>query len=91
MLDRVIVKGRSTALELLEVAHPCSPDGFPELAARYAEAFALYQRGAFAEAATRFSILAATDQPSALLAARCRVFAASAPAEWTGIYRLETK
>ena len=91
VLDRVIVKGRSTALELLEVAHPCSPDGFPELAARYAEALALYQRGEFAEAAARFGILAATDQPSALLAARCRAFAASPPAEWNGIYRLETK
>ncbi len=91
VLDRVIVKGRSTALELLEVPHPCSPVGFPEMAAHYAEAFALYQRGAFAEAATRFGVLAAADRPSALLAERCRAFAASPPADWTGIYRLDAK
>ena len=91
VLDRVIVKGRSTALELLEVQHSCSPDGFAELTARYAEAFAFYQRGEFAEAAARFGILAPTDQPSALLAERCRDFAASPPADWAGIYRLETK
>ena len=71
--------------------HPCSPEGFPELAARYAEAFALYQRGAFAEAAARFGILAATDQPSALLGERCRAFAVSPPGEWAGIYRLDAK
>jgi adenylate cyclase len=90
-LDRVIVKGRTTVLDLLEVRHPFSPENFAEVAKRYGEAFALYQRGSFAEAACLFSALAPDDPPSRVLAARCTMFAGQAPGEWAGIFKMETK
>ena len=91
VLDRVIVKGRSSALELLEVEHPCNRDGFPALVAHYSEAYALYQCGKFAKAAAHFGLLAKADQPSALMLERCKIFIESPPLHWEGIYRLETK
>jgi adenylate cyclase len=91
VLDQVIVKGKRTSLELIEVQHRFNAEGFAERAAKYEAAFALYHRGEFTEAAAGFEALAGMDKPSALLAARCRALAADAPPEWDGIYKLETK
>lgn len=91
VLDHVIVKGKSTPLELIEVRHRFSAENFREVAPQYEAAFALYQRGEFVAAASGFEALVANDKPSALLAERCRALAASPPAEWRGIYKLETK
>ena len=91
VLDHVIVKGKSTPLELIELQHRFSAEGFASLAPQYAAAFALYQRGEFAAAAVGFETLAGVDKPSALLAERCRAFATDPPPGWNGIFKLETK
>jgi class 3 adenylate cyclase/CHASE2 domain-containing sensor protein len=93
LLDKVVVKGTTQPLELLEVKHPFSPEGFQEIAARYKSAFAEYERGDFAAAERAFAVLAEerADKPSALMAARCRQLAAEPPTEWNGIYQLKTK
>lgn len=99
LLDDVILKGRSTAIKLYEVRQPRSPANFDALAAQYAEAFSLYQKGSFSEAALLFRALApdpptrgvAADPPSRALAERCETLADDPPAEWNGVYQMETK
>jgi adenylate cyclase len=93
LVDKVLVKGTTRPLELLEVKHPFSPKNFDEIVVRYNSAFAHYEHGAFVEAQLAFAALAdeQQDKPSALMVERCRELAADPPKEWTGIYQLKTK
>jgi adenylate cyclase len=93
LVDKVVVKGTTLPLELLEVKHPFSSEDFEEIAGRYNEAFAEYERGEFIAAERAFAVLAQEkqDKPSALMAERCRELAADSPPEWNGIYQLKTK
>jgi adenylate cyclase len=93
LVDKVLAKGKTLPLELLEVRHPFSPDRFEEIAERYSAAFVDYERGAFLEAERKFAILSddAQDKPSVLMAERCRELKASPPSDWIGIYELKTK
>ncbi|HYJ05504.1 MAG TPA: adenylate/guanylate cyclase domain-containing protein [Chthoniobacterales bacterium] len=93
LLDRVVVKGTTLPLELLEVKHPFSQEGFEDIVARYNSAFADYERGDFGAAEQEFAVLAEErgDKPSALMVERCRELAVEPPAQWNGIYQLKTK
>lgn len=91
LIDRVVVKGKSTPLELIEVRNRCSPPNFWEIAERYAQAFTLYEKGKFVEAERLFRILSPTDKPSQVLAERCSELSAHPPAEWNGVFALTTK
>ena len=90
LLDRVIVRGKTTPLDLIELRHPFNALRFERTAADYSTAFQLYQRGEFAEAARLFQILAPEDPPSRLLASRCAALAVDPPGEWNGVFKLET-
>lgn len=91
VLDHVIVKGKSTPLELLEIEHPLNSAGFKRVAAEYGAAFAFHRREEFPEAARRFATLAASDRPSAVMAKRCSGLSANPPADWAGIFTMEDK
>jgi adenylate cyclase len=93
LVDKVLAKGKTLPLELLEVRHPFSPDRFEEIAERYNAAFVDYGRGDFPEAERKFASLKddAQDKPSALMAERCRELKASPPSDWIGIFELKTK
>jgi len=91
LIDRVIVKGKSTSLELFELRHKFSPENFDEIAKAYSDAFALYEDGNFSAAAKRFGFLSNCDKPSAVLAQRCAEFAAHPPEDWHGTFTLMTK
>lgn len=93
LVDKVLVKGTSRPLELLEVKHPFSPDDFEAVAGRYNSAFADYERGDFRAAERAFAALAEEkeDKPSAMMVERCRELVADLPKEWNGIYQLKTK
>jgi adenylate cyclase len=91
VLDEVIVKGKSSPLELIEIEHKFNAANFKELAARYGDAFQLYKAGNFTEAGQLFRALAATDKPSEAMVCRCTALQANPPEEWTGIFRMETK
>jgi adenylate cyclase len=91
IIDRVIVKGKSVPLELIELRHKLSPENFREIANSYAQAFTRYQEGKFEEAEERFRLLGETDKPSALLAERCAEFAANRPRDWNGVFLMATK
>jgi adenylate cyclase len=93
LVDKVLVKGKSLPLELLDVRHSFSPDRFEEIASRYNSAFTDYERGDFGEAERKFGALRddEQDKPSALMAERCRELNASSPKDWNGIYELKTK
>ena len=93
LVDKVVVKGTTTPLELLEVKHAFSPGDFEEIVARYNSAFADYERGDFRAAEQAFAALADEkhDKPSALMVERCRELAADPQKEWKGIYQLKTK
>jgi len=93
LIDKVLVKGKTLPLELLDVRHPFSPDKFEEIATRYNSAFADYERGDFVEAEPKFAALrdGEQDKPSALMAERCRELSADPPKFWNGIYELKTK
>ena len=91
IIDRVMVKGKSVPLELIELRHKLSPENFQEIAKSYAEAFARYQEGKFGEAARLFRLLSGSDKPSRVMAERCAEFAAHPPQDWRGIFALTTK
>ena len=91
LIDRVIVKGKSTSLELFELRHKFSPENFGEIAKVYSDAFALYEDGNFSAAAKHFGSLSNFDKPSAVFAQRCAEFAAHPPQDWHGTFTLMTK
>lgn len=91
LLDRVIVKGKRSAVELIELQHPRSPANFAQIAADYHKAFGHYEHGNFAEAALLFDAHADDDRPSHLLGNRCRAFHVSPPDGWKGVYEMERK
>lgn len=93
LVDKVLAKGKTLPLELLEVRHPFSPERFEEVAERYNAAFVDYERGDFLEAERKFAALSddAQDKPSVLMAERCRELQANPPSGWTGIFELKTK
>lgn len=93
LVDKVLAKGKTLPLELLEVRHPFSPERFEAVAERYNAAFVDYERGDFVEAQRKFAGLSddAQDKPSVLLAERCRELQANPPSAWTGIFELKTK
>lgn len=93
LIDKAIVKGKSTPLELLEVKHPHSPPDFDQTLERYNAAFVEYERGNFAVAERMFRELRddTQDKPSGVLAERCQELAADPPKNWNGIYHLTTK
>ena len=93
LIDKAVVKGKTTPLELLEVKHPHSPDHFDETLERYNIAFVEYERGNFAAAGRLFADLVRerNDKPSVIMAERCQELAADPPKDWNGIYHLTTK
>lgn len=93
LIDKVVVKGKTLPLELLEVKHPFSPERFEAIASRYGAAFADYERGEFAVAERQFAALRddEQDKPSALMSERCGELRADPPKDWNGIYELKTK
>ena len=93
LIDKVVVKGKTRPLELLEVRHPFGPTNFEEIVARYNVAFTAYEKGDFAAAERDFAALRGeeNDAPSALMADRCRELIADPPKNWKGIYELRTK
>jgi len=93
LVDRVIVKGKTEPVELFERENPCVPANFRDLCQRYKAAFDGYAAGRFSEAKAQFEKLVDdfNDGPSRLLAARCARFLASPPADWKGIWKMESK
>ncbi len=93
LVDKALVKGKTVALELLEVKHPFSPARFEQIAERYNDAFADYERGDFVLAETKFTALVEEekDPPAGLMAERCRELALDSPQNWNGVYELKTK
>jgi adenylate cyclase len=91
VIDRVIVKGKSVPLELIEIRHKFSPENFQEIAKRYGEAFGLYREGKFERAEHLFSLLSELDKPSTVMAERCADLAAHPPEHWCGVFVFATK
>jgi adenylate cyclase len=93
LVDRVIVKGKTEPVELFECENPCTPTNYAAICARYNAAYDKYSTGKFADARTEFEKLAQefSDGPSKTLADRCAVLLAQAPANWDGIWKMETK
>jgi adenylate cyclase len=91
IIDRLIVKGKSAPLELIELRHSLSSENFGEVARNYSTAFALYEKGKFGEAEQLFRSQSEHDKPSKVLAERCAQFTADPPANWSGVFALATK
>jgi adenylate cyclase len=93
LIDKAIVKGKSTPLELLEVKHSHSPAHFDDTVERYNAAFVEYERGNFIVAEGMFMKLREDrqDKPSAVMAERCHELTVDPPKNWNGIYHLTTK
>lgn len=103
-IDRVRVSGRKTPVSLYEpLAAPengsetteADPDSLIAHAPAFVEAFELYQRRDFAEAAERYDTLLQffpDDVTTKMLAERCREFIAAPPPEdWQGAISLTSK
>jgi adenylate cyclase len=93
LLDRVIVKGKSTPVELLEIQNPRTVANYAELVTDWNTAFGHYTAGEFAAARPLFAKLAEqfNDGPSKLMVHRCDELAAHPPADWKGVWKMENK
>lgn len=93
LIDRVIVKGKSQPLELLETKNCSSRPNFAYLCHCYDEAFAHYERAQFQEAQRRWARLIEehNDPPSKILSSRCEELLKEPPDNWTGTYALSFK
>ena len=93
LVDRVIVKGKSTPVELFECENLCVPKNYLELCRRYKAAYDEYFFGHFAVAQSQFEkvMVEFDDRPSRVLAARCAELSAAPPAGWNGIWKMEAK
>lgn len=85
LVDVVAVKGKTRGVRVYELRGPAGA-GPADVVRRYEEAFALYQRRAFADALALLE-RQPDDGPSRALAARCRRYAGDPPpADWDGTY-----
>jgi adenylate cyclase len=93
LVDRVIVKGKTTPVELFELENPATPTNHAEICRAYEAAYAEYVSGCFAEARALFQKLVDNfaDGPSRTLAARCAELLATPPADWKGIWKMDAK
>jgi len=93
LVDRVIVKGKSTPVELYECENPCTLRNYSELCRRYKIAYDQYVSGRFADAQEQFGKLATEfdDVPSRTLASRCAQLAAAPPPDWQGVWKMDAK
>ncbi len=93
LLDQVIVKGKSAPVDLFECENPAVPRYFSELCQRYKAAYSEYVFGRFTVAQALFENLANefTDEPSRVLAERCRELAKTPPTDWKAVWKLENK
>ena len=93
LVDRIIVKGKSTPVELFERENVCAPKNYADLCRRYKAAYDEYFFGHFAAAQALFEKLVGEfeDGPSRVLGARSAELAAKPPADWAGIWRMESK
>jgi adenylate cyclase len=92
-LDRVIVKGKSEPVELFECENSCTAAKFPEICRPYKIAFDEYAAGRFTDALPRFEKLFQdfSDGPSRVLADRCGELISKPPADWKGVWKLDSK
>ncbi|PAW81923.1 MAG: hypothetical protein B9S33_15780 [Pedosphaera sp. Tous-C6FEB] len=93
LLDRVIVKGKSTPVELLEIENPRTPPNYGDLVQVWNGAFADYNAGNFAAARPVFAQLAEqfNDGPSKVMIHRCDELIAYPPKDWKGVWKMENK
>ena len=93
LLDRVIVKGKSTPVELFEIENPRTPPDYAGLVKDWDVAFAGYTAGKFSEARPVFARLAEqfNDGPSKVMVHRCDELTASPHADWKGVWKMESK
>ncbi len=93
LLDRAIVKGKTKPVELFEIENPRTPPNYAELVKAWDAAFADYTAGKFAEARPAFAKLVEQfdDGPSKVMIHRCEELAAHPPAEWHGVWKMESK
>jgi adenylate cyclase len=95
-LDRVAVKGRDEAVEILELmGDGKTTEETRAFVADWEEAIRLYRGRQWAKAATLFDALGARapdDGPSRLYRARARSLVVTPPGDdWDGVYHAETK
>jgi len=93
LVDRIIVKGKSTPVEIFERENLCAPTNYAELCGHYKTAYDEYFFGHFTAAQPLFEKIVGefADGPSRVLAARCAELARTPPTEWNGIWRMEGK
>lgn len=93
LVDRVLVKGKTKAVELYELQDSQLPERFAQLRDRYTRAFERYCDGGFAEAGSLFQEMVKEfqDGPSRLLAERCRQLQSNPPSGWSGIFEFQSK
>lgn len=95
LVDVVKVKGQDTATELHQIMNRAVPGAALDThLSSFAAALAAYQEGRFQAAGEAFDAIAhhiPDDATSAMLAARCRDLAAAPPANWQGIWKLDSK
>ncbi len=93
LLDKVIVKGAAQPVDLFEVFTPDFPTLPSEKCKEYQDAWDVYTQGDFESASEQFEKLAGEtgDKASTVLASRCSRLINNPPADWNGIWRMDSK
>ena len=92
LIDKVQVKGRVDTVKIYEL-QGLRHDKYSQLNNQFARAFDLYVRGEFEDAKTKFEhvLKLHDDDVSKLFVSRCELLMSSAPTEWHGVWKWETK
>lgn len=91
LLDRVAVKGKMADIVIYELIATSKNEGRrPDFIDFYEQAFAVYQRGNFADCVTLLE-KQINDPPSAALLARCRRLMEHPPRDWNGVHAFDSK
>jgi adenylate cyclase len=96
-IDRIIVKGKTRPVSIYEILEFHTPESFPNIAevcAHFRHGLDCYRSARFPEALKAFKEACRanpSDAGSAVYVARCEQLIAHPPAEWHGVWVMESK
>lgn len=94
LIDKIRVKGQQTPSALYEILYGVAPEKEAEWLAAYAAGLSAYEAGEFGNAGKVFEEALRfhpSDKASAVLVQRCKILAERPPAEWDGVWSMESK
>jgi class 3 adenylate cyclase/DNA-binding NarL/FixJ family response regulator len=94
LIDKIRVKGQQTPSALYEILYGAAPEKEEEWLAAYASGLSSYEAGEFERAGLVFEKALSfnpADKAATVLIRRCQILLERPPAEWDGVWSMESK